>query len=82
MIFKRVAHSIIMQRKKKTVIEKYQYSGKGQHTAREIPEIDLLQQAQKSVSCQNIVAEIWGKWPGEESFDELLQDLKDSKSEK
>lgn len=71
-----------MHRKKKPVIEKYQYSGKGQHTARKIPEIDLLQQAQKSVSCPNIVAEIWGKWPGGESIDELLQDLKDSEPEK
>lgn len=43
---------------------------------------DVLVQAQKSVFSQNIVSEIWGKWPGDESIDELLQDLKSTIAEK
>ena len=43
---------------------------------------DVLAQAQKNTSSHNIVADIWGKWPGEESIDELLNDLKATDKEK
>lgn len=38
---------------------------------------DVLVQAQKNISSHNIVSDIWGKWPGEESIDELLNELND-----
>ncbi len=43
---------------------------------------DVLAQAQKNISSHNIVTDIWGKWPGEESIDELLNDLKATDKEK
>ncbi len=31
--------------------------------------------AQKSISAEGIVSEIWGKWPGDENIEELLEEL-------
>ncbi len=39
--------------------------------------VDLLVQAQKGSKPQKVVSEIWGKWPGSESIDELLAELKE-----
>ena len=45
---------------------------------------DPLAQAQSRLvgTQEGIVAEIWGKWPGDESIEELLDDLKEITAEK
>ena len=43
---------------------------------------DPLLQAQKNISSEGIVSEIWGKWPGDESIEDLLEELKEISAEK
>lgn len=40
----------------------------------------LVAQFQNALSGPNIAAEIWGKWPGEESIEQLLDMLKSSET--
>lgn len=43
---------------------------------------DPLVYAQKNISAETIVSEIWGKWPGDESIESLLEELKEKGPEK
>jgi hypothetical protein len=46
------------------------------------PAHDQLVQAQKNISSQSVVSDIWGQWPGDEAIDDLLNDLKATSAEK
>jgi hypothetical protein len=40
-----------------------------------LPRMDVLAQVKRQVSSKDIVSEIWGKWPGDESIDDILGSL-------
>jgi len=42
----------------------------------------MWKQVRTELSNRNVVAEIWGKWPGDESIEQLLDMLKSSEKEK
>jgi hypothetical protein len=42
--------------------------------------LQILAQVKTEISGRNVEAEIWGKWPGEESIEQLLETLKASET--